>query len=69
MLFVVGGVLVVVWVGMLLVAAAVPLIRLIANRQRHIAGRVLGVDLPPPYRPAPERRPARPAPARCSPTR
>ena len=56
-LFVVGGLLVVVWVGILLVAAAVPLIRVIANRQRHIAGRVLGVDLPPPYRPLPERGP------------
>ncbi len=52
-LFVVGGVLVVVWVGVLLVVTAVPLIRLVANRQRHIAGRVLGADLPPPYRPLP----------------
>ena len=56
-LFVVGGLLVVVWVGIFLVAAAVPLIRVIANRQRHIAGRVLGVELPPPYRPLPERGP------------
>ena len=56
-LFVVGGLLVVVWVGIFLVAAAVPLIRVLANRQRHIAGRVLGVDLPPPYRPLPERGP------------
>ncbi|MDX6371953.1 MAG: hypothetical protein QOD98_941 [Nocardioidaceae bacterium] len=53
-LFVVGGVLVVVWVGVLLVAAAIPLIRLIANRQRHIAGRLLGADLPPPYKPMPD---------------
>jgi signal transduction histidine kinase len=53
-LFVVGGVLVVVWAGLLLVAAAVPLIRLVAERQRHIAGRVLGVDLPTPYKPRPE---------------
>jgi signal transduction histidine kinase len=52
-LFVVGGALVVVWVGVLLMVAAVPLIRLIANRQRYIAGRVLGVDLPTPYRPIP----------------
>jgi signal transduction histidine kinase len=52
--FVVGGLLVVIWVGVLFVVAAVPLIRLIANRQRHIAGRVLGVDLPPPYRPLPD---------------
>ncbi len=56
-LFVVGGLLVLIWVGILLVAAAVPLIRVIANRQRHIAGHVLGVDLPPPYRPLPERGP------------
>ena len=59
--FVVGGLLVVVWVGIFLVAAAVPLIRVIANRQRHIAGRLLGVDLPPPYKPIPERRAAGPA--------
>ena len=56
-LFVVGGLLVVVWVGILFVAGAVPLIRVVANRQRHIAGRVLGVDLPPPYRPLPESGP------------
>jgi signal transduction histidine kinase len=55
--FVVGGLLVVVWAGIFLVAAAVPLIRVVANRQRHIAGRILGVDLPPPYRPLPERGP------------
>ena len=53
-LFVVGGLLVIVWVGIVFVIAAVPLIRVIANRQRYIAGRVLGVDLPPPYRPTPE---------------
>ena len=52
-LFVVGGLLVVVWVGVLLVVAAIPLIRTIANRQRHIAGQVLGVDLPSPYKPMP----------------
>jgi signal transduction histidine kinase len=56
-LFVVGGLLVVVWVGVLLVIAALPLIRLVANRQRRIAGRVLGVDLPPPYKPLPVRGP------------
>jgi signal transduction histidine kinase len=53
-LFLVGGVLVVVWVGVLLVVAALPLIRMIANRQRRIAGEVLGVDLPAAYRPQPE---------------
>ncbi len=55
--FVVGGLLVVVWLGIFLVAAAVPLIRVFANRQRHIAGRILGVELPTPYRPLPERGP------------
>ena len=53
-LFLVGGLLVVVWVGVLLVAAAIPLIRGLTHRQRHIAGRVLGVDLPSPYRPTPD---------------
>jgi signal transduction histidine kinase len=53
-LFVVGGVLVVVWVGVLLVAAAVPLIRLVANRQRQIAAQVLGIDIPSQYRPIPQ---------------
>src|SRR3954453_8575080 len=52
-LFVVGGVLVLVWVGLLLVAASVPLIRLVANRQRQIAARVLAIDIPPQYRPTP----------------
>jgi signal transduction histidine kinase len=53
-LFLVGGLLVVVWVGIVFVVAAVPLIRVIANRQRHMAGQVLGVDLPSPYRPTPD---------------
>jgi signal transduction histidine kinase len=52
--FVVGGLLVVVWVGLAFVAGAVALVRVVANRQRRIAGRVLGLDLPPPYRPAPD---------------
>jgi signal transduction histidine kinase len=52
--FVVGGLLVVVWVGVLFVVVAIPLIRWIANRQRQIAGRVLGAELPPPYKPLPE---------------
>jgi len=52
-LFVVGGVLVVVWAGVVLVIAAVPLIRVVARRQRELAGRVLGVELPSTYRPAP----------------
>lgn len=53
-LFVVGGLLVVVWVGIPLLIAAVPMIRVIANRQRFIAGQVLGQELPEPYRPPPE---------------
>ncbi len=52
-LVVVGGVLVVVWVGVGLVVVGVPIIRAIANRQRHIAGEVLGVPVPTPYRPIP----------------
>ena len=52
-LFVVGGLLVVVWIGIVFVIAAVPLIRVLANRQRHMAGRILGMELPPPYRPTP----------------
>ena len=52
-LFVVGGVLVIVWVGIALVIAALLLVRVVADRQRRIAGRVLGIDVPSPYRPAP----------------
>jgi len=53
-LFLVGGLLVAVWVGVPLVAAAIPLIRALTRRQRHIAGEILGVELPSPYRPLPE---------------
>jgi signal transduction histidine kinase len=55
--FIVGGLLVVVWVGILLVGASFPLIRWIANRQRRIAGRLLGVELPVPYKPVPDAGP------------
>jgi signal transduction histidine kinase len=56
-LFLVGGVLVLLWVGIPLVAAGLALIRVIASRQRYIAGRVLGVELPTPYRPLPDSGP------------
>ena len=52
-LFVVGGVLVIVWVGIPLVIGALALVRLVADRQRRIAGVVLGIDVPSPYRTAP----------------
>ena len=52
-LFVTGGVLAIVWVGIALVLAGLLLVRMVAERQRRIAGRVLGIDLPPAYRPAP----------------
>lgn len=52
-LFAVGGVLAIVWVGIALVLAGLLLVRLVAERQRRIAGRVLGIELPPAYRPAP----------------
>ena len=52
-LFVTGGVLAIIWVGIALVFAALLLVRAVADRQRRIAGRVLGIDVPSPYRPAP----------------
>lgn len=52
-LFVVGGVLVVVWVGVALVFAGLVLVRAVAERQRRIAGRVLGIEVPSPYRTPP----------------
>lgn len=48
-LWVVGGVLMIVWVGALLLAAAVPATRAIANLHRRMAGDVLGTPLPAPY--------------------
>ena len=56
-LFLTGGVLVLLWIGIPLVAGAIALVRVIATRQRYIAGRILGVDLPRPYRPLPEAGP------------
>ena len=52
-LFVVGGVLAIIWVGIALVLGGLLVVRGIADRQRRIAGRVLGIDVPSPYRPAP----------------
>ncbi|WP_211752756.1 sensor histidine kinase [Nocardioides lianchengensis] len=50
-LWVVGGVLMVVWVGALLLAVAVPGTRALANLHRRMASRVLGHPLPAPYAP------------------
>jgi signal transduction histidine kinase len=52
-LWVVGGVLVVVWIGLGLLAALLPVTRLIANLHRSMAARTLGVAVPVPYRPLP----------------
>lgn len=52
-LVVVGGVLVVVWVGLVLLVVAIPALRWFADQQRTIASRVLGVEIPRPYRPLP----------------
>ena len=52
-LFAVGGVLAIIWVGIALVLGGLLLVRVIADRQRRIAGRVLGIDVPSPYRPRP----------------
>jgi signal transduction histidine kinase len=52
-LFVVGGVLAIIWVGIALVLGGLLLVRMVADRQRRIAGRVLGIDVPSPYRPRP----------------
>lgn len=48
-LWVVGGVLMIVWVGALLLAVAVPVTRAVADAHRRTAGRVLGTTLPAPY--------------------
>jgi signal transduction histidine kinase len=53
-LILVGGVLVIVWVGIPLLLAGVWGLRLLAQRQRAIAARVLGTPLASPYRPVPQ---------------
>jgi signal transduction histidine kinase len=53
-LTVVGGVVAVAWVGLLLLAVAVPVIRWIADRHRAFAARTLGVEVTAERRPVPE---------------
>ena len=52
-LFVVGGVLVIIWIGIAIVLGAILLVRVVAERQRRIAAHVLGIEVPSPYKPAP----------------
>jgi signal transduction histidine kinase len=47
--WIVGGVLMVVWVGALFLAAAIPATRWLANAHRRMASDVLGTPLPAPY--------------------
>ncbi|WP_340539333.1 sensor histidine kinase [Nocardioides sp. GXZ039] len=54
-LTVIGGALLIVWVGALLLAVALPSTRAIAGWQRQMAADVLGVEVPRPYRPVPRR--------------
>jgi signal transduction histidine kinase len=49
--WVVGGLLMVVWVGALFLAVAIPVTRWIANGHRRMAADVLGVEMPSPYAP------------------
>ncbi|WP_216653442.1 sensor domain-containing protein [Nocardioides sp. zg-DK7169] len=49
---VVGGALALLWVGIVVVALAVPASRWLARRHRAMAGAVLGTPLPDPYLPA-----------------
>jgi signal transduction histidine kinase len=51
--WVVGGVLVIVWVGFGFLAVALPATRWIANLHRTMAARVIGTPVPVPYRPLP----------------
>ncbi|CAI9419514.1 sensor histidine kinase [Nocardioides sp. T2.26MG-1] len=53
-LWVVGGVLVVVWVGLALLAGTLAATRAIANAHRTMAARTLGQPVPVPYRPLPD---------------
>ncbi|MCB0894485.1 MAG: sensor domain-containing protein [Nocardioidaceae bacterium] len=52
-LWIVGGALVVVWVGLGILAGVVPATRWIANLHRSMAARTLGQPVPVPYRPIP----------------
>lgn len=51
-LTVVSGVLTVVWVGIPLLMGFLPVVRLLANAHRRMAGSILGKRVPPPYLPA-----------------
>jgi signal transduction histidine kinase len=52
-LWIVGGVLVIVWIGLGFLALALPTTRWIANLHRTMAARVIGSPVPVPYRPIP----------------
>jgi signal transduction histidine kinase len=52
-LWIVGGVLVVVWVGLPILAGCLVSTRWIANLHRTMAARTLGTEIPVPYRPLP----------------
>ena len=52
-LWIVGGVLVVVWVGLPILAGTVAATRWVANLHREMAARTLGQPIPVPYRPLP----------------
>ena len=68
-LWIVGGVLVVVWIGFGFLAVALPATRWIANLHRSMAARVLGSPVPVPYRPIPAGRLLRRGCVRWPPTR
>jgi len=53
-LVVLGGVLVVAWIGLGVLLVAVPACRWLANTHRTMAGRVLGTPIPDQYQPRPE---------------
>ena len=52
-LWVLAGVLALVWVGLAVLVGLVPVTRAVANLHRRMAGRVLGQHIPDPYRPLP----------------
>src|SRR5690606_1640389 len=56
-LWIVGGVLVIVWVGLALLALVVPATRWFAAAHRRMAAEVLGAPVPAPYQPLPPGKP------------
>ncbi len=56
-LWVLGGVLVVIWVGLAMLVVAVPATRYVANVHRRMAAQTLGVPVGNPYRPLPAHAP------------